>query len=68
MTYASRICGAGRRAYSGFIPTMTASGVPHSALSPVRLLRQIITMFLAGGRGGGGEETIRGCSAAEGAR
>jgi len=40
---------------------MTASGVPHLALSPVRLLRQIITMFLTGCRGGGAEETASGC-------
>jgi hypothetical protein len=36
-------------AYSGFIPTITALGVPHSTFWPVWLLRQTITMFFAEG-------------------
>lgn len=34
---------------SGFIPTMTAFGEPHSALAPVWLLRQTISMAAAVG-------------------
>jgi len=36
MTQASRICcEAGNLGYWGFIPTMTAPGVPQAAFSPV---------------------------------
>jgi len=43
---------AGRSAYPGSIPTITAFGVPHAALAPVWLLRQTIFIGLAGGGAG----------------
>jgi hypothetical protein len=54
-----------RQAYSVFIPTITASGVPHSAFAPVRLLRQTMTAFIAGGDGAGAVTTgaAEGCGA-----
>jgi hypothetical protein len=39
-------------AYPGCIPTITASGEPHSAFAPVLLLRQTIFIGLAGGAAG----------------
>lgn len=42
------------RPYSVLMPTITALGVPHSALAPVWLLRQIMVAFFAGAGGGGG--------------